>query len=1491
MTRFIRFVLFFLFALLQVASLAAQTQGGVDILLSKARSLESRGRMDLAAQNWKQVLLVNPNQTEALAGLARFAKQNGEADDERSYLDRLRKINPKDPEITAIEKLHILTPQERDRLDEAGRLAMAHKPDEAMKIYNEVFGGEPPQGKWAEPYYETEAASKGGREKAIAQLRRISERDKNNEVYRLWLARVLVYDPKTRTEGLQLLASLRDPGAVEEARTQWRQALLWEKENPAVLTFVDAYLQRYPDQELQGIQKTLQEKQEHAAQEASKERGFQALRGKDMGTAEAQFSDVLRRSPNDANAVAGMAFVRLNQKRFDEAVSLFEKARTLAPKRADVREGYETAKFWSLMQQGSTALQRNQPEAAIIAYQQALALHPRDEQAMLGIAQAAVREKKLPDAEAQFQQVLNQSPNNTDAITGLAFIRLDEKKFDDAVGLFDKARKLAPNRADVEQGYRNAKFWSLMQQGATALDQNRPDAAVADYQQALVLRPGALDALHGLAGAAERKGDYRQTELAYSQLTTANPAEAQNWLTLMRVQMAAKNPKAALETAQRIPAATKTQIETRSDYLSEMALAFYSTNQPAEGDRMLRQAMDTAAQSDTPDALDRRLEVAAMLMDAGKADRAVEIYQQTTKLHPGNAIAWAGLVGAYARQRNLAQVKATVRSMPQDVYALAAKNGGFLASVAAVYAADGECTEAEDMLNQSVTLDKSAGRQPAVSTQLQLADIWQREENYAKARRGYREVISRDQNSLDAWRGYITALFKEGDNRSTLAEVQRIPAAIRAQLEQDANFLTLLASVHSAAGQHAQTVQLLERARSRYQSEGRISPPELDLQLGWAMLNSQRHDPRGFLQTARARTDLTDKQRLAFNEIWSLWSVRTAEEALRYKKPDQAIAVLTDAQRDLPNDPRVYAELALVYMKEHNNQKALAVYESWGMAGAEAGDYRAAAGTAQAAHKNELANLFLEQGLQRYPNDPDLLQMKGKQAATHGNYKEAQTYLKSALLAARNPQTSKRQESSAPSIAQHASVPPPGAGDTDSTSGLLNSSTQVPACRKTSSFKLASDMHVRPVSLTTDDQESANQNPGNQNNTNQINTSQNNANQSQNTENQNNPTNPQADPQKQQQIQDEIDVVENRNTPFSDLGNVATGRAGDAGIDRLIIEDGIVGGYASASNKVRFGADAHGIYLFSGTPNGQSRVPFGTLPGGATFGQQATGGLAGEVQLSTGTFGVDVGVTPQGFPVQNVIGGMRFRPLNGPITFLAVRESVKDSLLSYAGVRDPGTGVIWGGVVSDTGTVQFDHKGERNGGYANASFSYLTGKNVPDNWNASAAAGVYFKVVKGLSVGLNVNGMHYDKNLSFFSLGQGGYFSPQRYGLASIPITWFSRHKRFEYEIRAGLGAQYFTDDKSTFFPTRVNAILPAQGFYNSQVHTGPNYSFALRLGYKLAPHLYFDTFATANNARDYNTQTVGFSLKLLVHRLPTNTDLQVRSIPDWKGNQPFSIQ
>jgi tetratricopeptide (TPR) repeat protein len=1480
MTRLIRLNSLFVLTLSLSAGLVAQAaqtaqprQDGISILLGKARSLEARGRVDLASQNWRQILLVNPNQTEALAGLARVAKENGNAEEERVYLDRLRKVDPKDPDIAAIEKMHVITPEERRRLEEAGRLTMQHKPDEAIKIYHAILGDEPPLGKWAGPFYETEAASTDGRAKAIAQLRQICSHNPNNEITRLWLAVVLTYDVKTRMEGFRLLESIQDPGAVEQARAPWRQALLWEKENPAALPALDAYLHRYPDPDLQNSLTSLREKQEHNLEETNKGYGFQALQSKDLATAEAKFQEVLRRSPNDANAIAGLGFVRLNQKRFSEAVTLFERARALAPQKADVRDGYDNARFWLAMEQGTAARQQNRPDAAIGAYQDALAIRPTDAQALLGIAQAQVDKKDYPEAEAKFQQVLTQSPSNADALAGLGFIRVNQGKFDEAQTFLEKAHALAPNRTDVDQGYRNAKFWGVMKLGTTALDQNRNDAAVAAYRQALADNPGAKDALLGLAHASERKGDFAEAIRCYGQLTSANPADLQSWFGLMKSQVGAKTPQAAIDTAQRIPATASQQLEARPDYWSEMALAYYSARQSSAGDQALQKALNIASSSsENDDALNARLEIASILMDAGQTLRAIDIYKQASQSHPDNSAAWEGLVGARARMHDWSRAKIAVRSMPQASYDAAAKNPEFLNAVAAIYSAQGQCGEAEDFLNRSLAMDEAAGRRPAESTQLQLADIWMREANYDRAGQEYRQVVAKDENSTEAWRGYITALHEVGNDKTAVAEAGRIPAPVLTQLQKEPTFLTLVASAQSASGQKEQMIQLLQQARTVYRSQGQPSPVDLDVQLAWAMVDSSRHEAelQDLLTTTRTRSDLTQKQQATMDEIWSNWSIRRASHALHSKRPAQAVAILTNAQRELPNDRRIPAALASVYQQRHEWQKALNVYESWKMTGADASDYRAAAGAALSAHNSTLADHYLRQGLLMFPEDAALLHMTAKQAVVHGNYKEGERYLKLALDASRkqesNPQP-RNHPSSQDALERETEHETTSTLSSDGASAVhpLSSLSGTPACQVTAG-SAPSDLHIRPISQTSTYAPADGGSIG-------------------------------ASIEEIHNIQDEIDVVQNRNTPFVAAGDVVSGRTGDPGFGRLIIEDGSMSDFYTASNKVRFGIGGHGVYLFSGAPNGSSGYRFGSLAQGATFGEQSALGYAGEAQLSTDTFGLMFGTTPQGFPVHNLTGGLRFRPADGPITFTAQRDSVKDSIVSYAGARDPGTGMVWGGVVSNTGTVQMKLDPTSNGKYARIGMyvsggaGYLQGKNVPDNWDAFGNAGIYGRIVKGLTLGINVSGMHYDKNLRFFSLGQGGYFSPQQYGVASIPISYFARHQRFEYRIRVGGGVQYISEDASPFYPTSAGAGLLNPGFYTAQTHTGPNYNVDLRLGYRLSPHAYFETFATANNARDYTYQAAGFSVKFLIRRLPTDTDLHPNSIPDWQGNPPFGVQ
>lgn len=822
-----------------------------------------------------------------------------------------------------------------------------------------------------------------------------------------------------------------------------------------------------------------------------------------------------------------------------------------------------------------------------------------------------------------------------------------------------------------------------------------------------------------------------------------------------------------------------------------------------------------------------------------------------------------------------------------------------------LYANQGQCTEAEDFLHRSLTLDQSQGRQPAESTQLQLADIWIREHNYTHARDLYSDIVAKNANSDAAWRGYLAVLHRQGADRTLVNEIPRMPGSLRARLETDPSFLILEASAFSTSGRNQDAAQLLQQARSGYLAQRHVPPPVLDLQTAWTMLAIDAPGLNDLLQYDKRRTDLTAKERAAFEDIYSNWSVRRANGTFE-TKPELAFSILTDAAQEYPGNRNIHAALASLYLQRRDKQKALEVFQSWGMNGAQAGDYRVAAGAALSAHKFDLADQYLRRGLEKFPRDVGLLHMTARQDIARGNYDEGEQELKTALLAVRE----QDPVTAAASANENAAATSPQTVR-DGSSEQPGSTQSAPPCKAETS-RGTNEARIRPTSLVFSVshaqkvylQYAAFQEPQQPQQPQQPETPQQQPQpspQPQTPQPQQQPQQPQQSTQPQQQpreeqMEDEVEAVQNRNTPVTTTGGVGTGRIGDPGIDQLIIGDTLLGSTYTSSNRVRLGIEAHGVVAFSGTPDGNSTLMFGTLPAGALFGEQSKVGYSGLAQLSTNTFGMAFGTTPQGFAIHNLIGGIHYRPLDGWLTIDGTRDSVKDSLLSYAGSRDPGTGIRWGGVVSNTGTVRVDSAPSTSvryktiGEYASGSFSFIQGRHVPDNWSVSGNGGLYWQIVQGLTVGVNANAMHYDKNLKFFSFGQGGYFSPQEFYLASIPITWYARHPRFEYEVKFSGGVQYLHEGASLFYPASPGAAAVTQGIYSSDNNLAPNYDAMIRMGYRVAPHVYFDTFATANNSRNYYTQSAGFNLRFMVDRIPTSTDLRVNSIPDWTGKQPFSV-
>ena len=205
------------------------------------------------------------------------------------------------------------------------------------------------------------------------------------------------------------------------------------------------------------------------------------------------------------------------------------------------------------------------------------------------------------------------------------------------------------------------------------------------------------------------------------------------------------------------------------------------------------------------------------------------------------------------------------------------------------------------------------------------------------------------------------------------------------------------------------------------------------------------------------------------------------------------------------------------------------------------------------------------------------------------------------------------------------------------------------------------------------------------------------------------------------------------------------------------------------------------------------------------------------------SFRADLGTSPIGFREQNLLGGVEVAPALAPnlrLRLTAERRSVTDSLLSWSGLRDPASGQAWGGVVRTGGRAQLEYAAGPVGLYAGGGYSTFTGRNTASNSRIEAGAGastaVWRRPGDELTAGLDLVYFAYDNNQRLFTTGNGGYFSPQGYFAANIPLDWRGRDGDLAWRLGGTIGYQSYREDAARFFPTdpgaqaRLEASLPA---------------------------------------------------------------------------------
>ncbi len=210
------------------------------------------------------------------------------------------------------------------------------------------------------------------------------------------------------------------------------------------------------------------------------------------------------------------------------------------------------------------------------------------------------------------------------------------------------------------------------------------------------------------------------------------------------------------------------------------------------------------------------------------------------------------------------------------------------------------------------------------------------------------------------------------------------------------------------------------------------------------------------------------------------------------------------------------------------------------------------------------------------------------------------------------------------------------------------------------------------------------------------------------------------------------------------------------------------------------------------TDNGTYDPTWGTCAETPCHGStnQSANGASVAVGWQNNTWAWDIGTTPMGFDVVDVVGSLSYSNDLGPIgyTLNAHRRPISSSVLAFAGQKDPNTDTTWGGVRATGGGVSMSYdKGEANGIWSSLSADSLTGKNVEDNWRVRWMTGYYYKLInqnnERLTVGVSNMLWHYDKDLSGYSLGQGGYYSPQEYVSFALPVNWRKRTENWSWEL------------------------------------------------------------------------------------------------------------
>lgn len=352
----------------------------------------------------------------------------------------------------------------------------------------------------------------------------------------------------------------------------------------------------------------------------------------------------------------------------------------------------------------------------------------------------------------------------------------------------------------------------------------------------------------------------------------------------------------------------------------------------------------------------------------------------------------------------------------------------------------------------------------------------------------------------------------------------------------------------------------------------------------------------------------------------------------------------------------------------------------------------------------------------------------------------------------------------------------------------------------------------------------------------------------------------------------------NVDSPRLTLAGIGREREGESGLGKLsLLQLPVVEGSWQQSRHL-LGLRLERLRLDSGRPGPGAltgTVPMEPRPFDVPVDGEIDAGTewqAAYTYLDDWEWHVAVGDTPWLSPLDRgplMAAGVRRHDRQDGINWSALmrRDSVRDSMLSYIGQRDPYSGKSWGGVTT-TG-VEFKLRADIGSRWSlglDIERARLQGEHIPENdtFDLRLQFDRALRPAKPASVvvGPYIEYQAFERNLGFFTFGHGGYFSPQRLVGTGIAASYNSVDARQRvFRAHVDFGYQEFEQAQAPYFP-----LAPDGRTYRYSEDTHTLVRFEVKSAFKLTAHWIGGAAATYLDAPAARDQSFGlfvvYSLK-----------------------------